>query len=324
MDGQPLKPQELGRIAAHIAKQLITQKIREAESDVLYEEFRPLVGRLMRGTVQRIERGNVIVALEKTEGVLSSRERIPGENYRPGQTLRFLVKDVTRTGQKVRVELTRLGEEFLDALFYEEVPELKDGLVEVVRIARDAGHRSKVAVRSLDPRVDAVGTCVGVKGARIRAVVDELAGERIDIVGYSDDPEEYVVRALKLDGPLGVAVDGEHKVAYVTVPQERLSVAIGRHGQNVRLASELTGWQIEIAPEEVELDIPGVPAEALESLRAAGYETMEDLKQADVEDLTEAEGVTEEMARKLKEYVAGVEERLLFGEETEELSLIHI
>ncbi len=318
IDGRHLRPDELGRIAAHIAKQLIMQKIREAEADVLYREFKERVGELVRGTVQRIERGTVVVDIDGVEAVLPPREKMPNDDYRSGQRMKFIIKSVTKQGQKVKVELSRLGEEFIKHLFEEVVPELREGIVEIVGVARDAGHRTKIAVATKDPRVDPVGAFVGVKGARIRGIVEELGGERIDVVSYSEDAEEYVIRALKIDGDIAISVDEKHRVAYVTVPTDRLSVAIGRHGQNVRLASRLTGWQIEIAPETVEIDIEGVPEEVIENLYDAGYQTLEDIKEAPVEELCEVEGVTPEIVAKIKDYIKRVEERLIYGEEGEQ------
>jgi len=318
IDGRHLRPDELGRIAAHIAKQLIMQKIREAEADVLYREFKERVGELVRGTVQRIERGTVVVDIDGVEAVLPPREKMPNDDYRSGQRMKFIIKSVTKQGQKVKVELSRLGEEFIKHLFEEVVPELREGIVEIVGVARDAGHRTKIAVATKDPRVDPVGAFVGVKGARIRGIVEELGGERIDVVSYSEDAEEYVIRALKIDGDIAISVDEKHRVAYVTVPTDRLSVAIGRHGQNVRLASRLTGWQIEIAPETVEIDIEGVPEEVIENLYDAGYQTLEDIKEAPDEELCEVEGVTPEIVAKIKDYIKRVEERLIYGEEGEQ------
>jgi len=318
IDGERLRPDELGRIAAHIAKQLIMQKIREAEADVLYREFKERVGELVRGTVQRMERGTVVVDIDGVEAVLPPREKMPNDDYRPGQRMKFIIKSVTKQGQKVRVELSRLGENFIKYLFEEVVPELREGIVEIVGVARDAGHRTKIAVATKDPRVDPVGALVGVKGARIRGIVEELGGERIDVVSYSENAEEYVVQALKIDGDIAISVDEEHRVAYVTVPTDKLSVAIGRHGQNVRLASRLTGWQIEIAPETVEIDIEGVPEEAIENLYDAGYQTLEDIKEAPDEELCKVEGVTPEIVAKIKDYIRRVEERLIYGEEGEQ------
>lgn len=314
LDGEPLQPVELGRIAAHLAKQLIMQKIREAEAEVVYKEYRELLGCVVPGRVQRIERGSVIVELERTEGVLHQKGRIPGENYRAGARMRFLVVDVTLQGQKVKVELNRSSEDFLRHLFENEVPEIQEGIVEIVGVARDAGHRAKVAVRSKDARVDPVGACVGVKGARIRSIVEELNGERIDIVAYSDTPEEFIAWALKLNEDIGITTDKEHKIAYVTVPSDKLSIAIGKHGQNVHLASQLTGWQIEIAPEEVVLDIQGVPAEVINNLQDAGFDTLEDLKNASIDELCRVDGVDEGAARKIKEFIERMEEKLVFGE----------
>jgi len=272
------------------------------------------VGCVVSGRVQRVEHGNVIVELDRTEGILPQRGRIPGENYRIGARMRFLVVDVTQQGQKVRVELNRNSEDFLALLFESEVPEIQDGVVEIVGVARDAGHRAKVAVRSKDPKVDPVGACVGVKGARIRSIVEELNGERIDIVAYSETPEEFIAWALKLDEAIGISADRENKIAYVTVPADKLSIAIGRHGQNVHLASKLTGWQIEIAPEEVVLDIQGVPAEVISNLQDAGYSTLEDLKNASIEELCRVEGVDEDVAKKIKDFIEQMEEKLVFGE----------
>jgi len=315
LEGEKLHPTELGRIAAHLAKQLIMQKIHEAEAEVVYKEYRELVGRVIPGTVQRIERGNVIVDMERTEGFLPQKGRVAGEVYKVGARMRFLVVNVVKQGQKVRVELDRASEDFLRLLFESEVPDIQEGIVEIVGVARDAGHRSKVAVRSKDPRVDPVGACVGVKGARIRSIVEELNGERIDIVAYSDTPEEFIAWALKLDEAVGITTDREHKIAYVTVPSDKLSIAIGKHGQNVNLASRLTKWQIEIAPEEVVLDIEGVPAEVINRLQNEGYNTLNDLKAASIEELCEVEGVDERIAKRIKEFIVKMEEKLVFGEE---------
>ncbi len=265
MDGHTIDPEELGRIAALTAKQVIMQKIREAERDVVYEDFEKKQEHLLTGIIQRVEGPNVIVNLGRTEGILPQRERIEGETYHPGDRLKFYVMDVKKSGQKVKVVLSRSHPDLIGTLFEMEVPEISEGIIEIKGIAREAGQRSKIAVLSNDPRVDCVGACVGVRGARIKSIVSELNGEKIDIVEWSDDHNTFVGNALKPAEDAVITLNEQNGTAVVSLPQDQLSLAIGKRGQNVRLASKLTGFDIDIVSAEGSEDVKktgkGVPAE---------------------------------------------------------------
>ena len=241
-------PAELGRIAAQATKQGIIQKLREAERDVVYEDFDKRVAKIVTGKVQRFEGDNIIINLGKTEALLPREERVRGENLHVGQTVRILVTNVTKIGTRVRIIVSRASADLVKELFRLEVPEIADGIIEVKRIVRDPGYRTKVAVLSHDPKIDCQGACVGVRGSRIRAITDELNGEKVDIVKWSDSLEELVVNALK---PAEIDIDNiypdeETRSVLVLVDEKQLSLAIGKRGQNVRLASRLCGWNIDI------------------------------------------------------------------------------
>ena len=247
---QEIDPAELGRIAAQTAKQVMMQKIREAERDVISQDFADRVNTIVNGTVQRFEGPNIVVNLPRTEGFLPRSEQIHNESYHVGERLRALVLEVRAVGIRVRVILTRSHPEFVRRLFELEVPEVADGLVEIKAIAREAGYRTKVAVHSIDPRVDCVGACVGVQGARIRSIVDELNGEKIDIVRWSDQMDMLISNTLKPAEIRAIHLDEEKRHALVIVPDDQLSLGIGKRGQNVRLAAKLTGWEIDIKSAE--------------------------------------------------------------------------
>lgn len=242
----PFPASKLGRIAAQTAKQTIMQKIREAERSNVYNEYKDRVGDIVTGTVKMMARKDVYVELGKTEAVLPAKERLPGEDYSTGSVVRAYVLRVQNDASGPAITLSRACPEFVKALFRLDVAEVADGVVEVVAVARDPGRRSKVAVRSLDPALDPVGACVGVQGARVKGIVRELNNEKLDIVKYSDDPEAYAREALKPAMPTTLRVDEKTHTIHATVPEEKLSLAIGRSGQNVRLASQLTGWKISI------------------------------------------------------------------------------
>lgn len=242
----PFPASKLGRIAAQTAKQTIMQKIREAERSNVYNEYKDRVGDIVTGTVKMMARKDVYVELGKTEAVLPAKERLPGEDYSTGSVVRAYVLRVQNDASGPAITLSRACPEFVKALFRLDVAEVADGVVEVVAVARDPGRRSKVAVRSLDPALDPVGACVGVQGARVKGIVRELNNEKLDIVKYSDDPEAYAREALKPATPTTLRVDEKTHTIHATVPEEKLSLAIGRSGQNVRLASQLTGWKISI------------------------------------------------------------------------------
>jgi transcription termination/antitermination protein NusA len=241
-----IDPSELGRIAAQTAKQVMIQKIREAERDSISHEYEERVFTVVTGTVQRFEGPNIVVSLSRTEGFLPRSEQIPGESYHVGERVRALILEVRSVGSRVRVVLTRTHPEFVRQLFQLEVPEVADEIVEIRGLAREPGHRTKIAVDSNDPRVDCVGACVGVQGSRIRSIVDELNGEKIDIVRWSDDIDMLIANTLKPAEVHAIDLNEDRKHALVIVLDDQLSLAIGKRGQNVRLAAKMTTWDIDI------------------------------------------------------------------------------
>jgi len=245
-------PEELGRIAAQMAKQIIIQKIREAERDVIYAEYSDRMGTLVNGTVQRFEGATLIMNLGRVEGIIPKGEQIPSESYRVGERIRAIISEVRKAGSRVKIVLSRTSPDFVRTLFELEVPEIGERVVQIKGISREAGHRTKIAVHSVDAKVDAVGACVGVRGSRIKIIVDELNGEKIDIVRWSPDPQTYIVSALKPAEISEIELDEEAVRAQVVVEEDQLSLAIGKHGQNVRLASQLVGWEIDIVGIEEE------------------------------------------------------------------------
>ncbi len=238
-----------GRIAAQTAKQVIIQKVRDAERDIIYNEFQERQGELVNGIVQRFERGNIIVDLGRTEAVLLPRDQVPREAYRQGDRIRAYVMDIKKTPKGPQILLSRTHPGLLIKLFELEVPEISEGIVKIEAAAREPGGRAKIAVSSRDPDVDPVGACVGMKGSRVQAVVQELRGEKIDIVPYSEDPIRFVVNALAPAEVSDVRVDEENRTMEVLVADDQLSLAIGKRGQNVRLAAKLTGWKLDIKSE---------------------------------------------------------------------------
>lgn len=242
----PTEPKDFGRIAAQTAKQVIIQKIKDAERDKIFSEFKQREGDLVTGTVKRNSHGNIIVAVGRAEAIVPYREQSPRENFKPGDRIRAYLLEVEKSPRGAQVILSRASQELVRGLFELEVPEIYDGTVEIKAIAREAGSRTKVAVKSNDPNVDAVGACVGMKGSRVRAVVEELSGEKIDIVRWSEDPVELCANALNPADILDIDVESEKGTIRVLVPQDQLSLAIGKRGQNARLASKLIGWSIDI------------------------------------------------------------------------------
>ena len=245
-------PENFGRIAAQSAKQVITQRIREAERKLVLDEVLSKKGTLITGIIQRRDERNVIVNIGKTDAIMPSREQIPGEYYKPGNRIRVFVLDVKETSRLPQVIVSQAHPEIVRELFELEVPEIEDGIVEIKSIAREAGFRTKLAVWSNDPSVDSVGACIGPRGSRIQTIVGELKNEKIDIVRYSQDPVEYIVNALSPARIISVDIladDENRKEVFVIVPDDQLSLAIGREGQNVRLAHRLTGWKIDIKSE---------------------------------------------------------------------------
>jgi N utilization substance protein A len=325
-DGARMDPSELGRIAAQTAKQVIIQKIREAERDSLFEEFEDQRGDLVTGTVQRFEGGAVLVNLGKTDALLPRSEQIPGESHHPNERIRAVILDVRKVGQRVKIILSRTHPDFVRRLFELEIPEIADQIITIRALAREAGYRSKVAVSSIDSKVDAVGACVGVRGTRIKNIVDELGGERIDIVRWNESLQVLIPNALQpaeIDEVMLCQLLGR---AIVLVREDQLSLAIGRRGQNVRLASKLVGWDIEIMTSE-ELDeliekavaaftrIDEVDTDLAEKLVEQGILSYDDLSVMEISDLVNTiEGLSEDQA---VEIVARAE--TLAEEQAEEL-----
>ncbi len=302
IDSRKVEPEELGRIAAQTAKQVIIQKIREAEQDVLYDDYLKRVGTLVHGTVQRFEGANVIINLGKAEGILPRSEQIYSESYQPGDRLRLHISEVKKTGSKVRIVVSRTDPQLVQRLFEMEVPEIAEHIIAIKSIAREAGYRSKIAVESNDPKIDCVGACVGVRGSRIKSIVEELNGEKIDIVRWSDNPYELVAEALKPAKVGDIYLEESEHMATVVVDDSQLSLAIGRRGQNVRLASRLSRWDIDIvsktqlaerANESISelASIAPIGDETAAVLYRAGFETLQDLADAGTEKLAAMPGI---------------------------------
>ncbi len=249
-DEQPVELESLGRIVANVAKQVIMQHLRESERDLLYAEFAGRQHTIVSGTVRRIERGNVIVQIGRPEAILPRDEQIPGEIYRPNTSLRAYLLKVETRGQRVKLVLSRTHVDFVRELFFQEVPEVADGLIEIKGLVREPGRRTKIAVASEDPRIDPVGSCVGVRGSRITKIADELGGEKIDIIPWAEDPAQFIINSLKPAGILRVSYDEFRDRANVVVSQDQLPLAIGKAGQNVRLSARLTRYKIDISSEE--------------------------------------------------------------------------
>ena len=321
-NGQPIDPEELGRIAAQSAKQMMIQKIREAESDVIFGDFEARKNTIMTGIVQRYEAGGLIINLGKTEGVMGRKDLIPGDSYRPGDRIRALVIDVRKVASKVRIILSRTAPEFVVKLFELEVPEILEKLVVVKAIVRNAGYRTKIAIESADPRIDCVGACVGVRGSRIKNIVSELNGEKIDVIPWDDRPEVFIANALKPAEIAGLEIDEESRAARVIVQQDQLSLAIGKRGQNVRLASKLTGWQLDIVTEQERQAVaqalletlkqaPEIPEDVAKTMSTAGYMSVEDILARGAETLSTLEGIAPEKA---DEIIKAIKQRLEAGE----------
>jgi len=322
---EPLPPIDFGRIAAQNAKQVIVQKVRDAERERMYEEYKDRIGEIVHGAVKRVEYGNVIVDLGRGEAIIRRDETLPRETFRPGDRVRAYVYDVRREQRGPQIFLSRTHPEFMARLFGQEVPEIYDGVVEVVSVARDPGSRAKIAVRSKDGSIDPVGACVGMRGSRVQAVVNELQGEKIDIIQWTPDVASFVVNALAPAEVSKVVLDEEAERIEVVVPDEQLSLAIGRRGQNVRLASQLTGWDIDIMTEAEEserrqkefaartqrfieaLDVDETLAQLLAS---EGFATVDEVAYVDPREISSIEGLDEQTAEELQERARGYLDRI--------------
>ena len=239
-------PMAFGRIAAQTAKQVVTQRIKEAERTIIYDEFSAKEHKVVTGTVQRIEKRNVYLDIGRTEAFLSQNEQVPGEVYDFHKRMKVYVTEVRKTTKGTIVNVSRTRPAFVGCLFEEEIPEIKDGIVQIKSISREVGSRTKIAVMSTDENIDPIGACIGAKGTRVQVIVDELGGEKIDIVKYSDDPAEFIKASLNPAEVVSLDIDVENKEAHVVVPFHQLSLAIGKEGQNARLAARLTGYKIDI------------------------------------------------------------------------------
>ena len=312
---EALPPLEYGRIAAQSAKQVIVQKVREAERDRQYQEFKDRIGDIVNGVVKRVEYGNVVVDLGRGEAIVRRDEMLPRETFRNGDRIRAFIYDVRREARGPQIFLSRTHPQFMAKLFAQEVPEIYDGIVEVKSVARDPGSRAKIAVISRDSSVDPVGACVGMRGSRVQAVVNELQGEKIDIIPWTADPANFVVNALAPAEVAKVVLDEERQRMQVVVPDQQLSLAIGRRGQNVRLASQLTGWDIDIVTEQEESENRQAEFEKrtklfIESLNvdevvgqllaSEGFGSVEELAVVDEKELAGIEGFDEETASELQ------------------------
>lgn len=313
IDGEVLDSEEaVGRIGAQTAKQVMIQKIREAERDALYEEYDDLLNHMVSGIIQRYEGGTATVALANVEAILPRSEQIPGETHHANERVRATVYEVRKAGSRVKVILSRRSPSLVQRLFEQEIPEIADGVIEVRGISREPGYRSKVAVSSSDARVDCVGACVGVRGNRIKNIVDELAGERIDIVRWDEDLEVLIPNALSPATVEQVILCKMLGRAIVLVSEDQLSLAIGRRGQNVRLASKLSGWDIEIMTQEELAEsidravdgfsqLEGMTIELAEKLVEEGFLSYDDLSIIEPDDLMQMGGLSEDQVNLIVE-----------------------
>ncbi len=331
-DGKEVTSADFGRIAAQTAKQVIIQKIREAERDVIFNDFQSRVGDITNGTVHHIEKQGIIVDLGRTEGILPPKEQMPREKYNQGERIRAYVLEVKKTTRGPQIILSRVHPGLVKRLFELEVPEIYEGIVEIKSVSREAGDRCKIAVWSKDDKIDSVGACVGMRGQRVKNIVRELNGEKIDIVRWNQDVKEYITNALSPAKVLSIKANKEEQKVEVLVDDDQLSLSIGKHGQNVRLAAKLTNWGIDIksrthVQQEKELEkekkekeevreaeeaqakteerpfpsaqLPGIGPKIEKVLKDSGFDTLEKLAAASLEDLTEIKGIGVKSAVKI-------------------------
>jgi len=309
-----IAPGNFGRIAAQTAKQVIIQKIKEAERKSIFAEYKKREGDIIAGIVKKQSHSNVIVDLGRTEGILPFKEQSPRDVYRFGERMKFCLQEVSEKERGPQIILSRAAPEMVRLLFEMEVPEIYDGVVEIRSLAREAGYRTKVAVVSHDANVDAVGACVGMKGMRVRTIVDELRGEKIDVIKWSDDIKTFVANALSPAEITNIVVDEQLKSILVTVSHDQLSVAIGKRGQNARLASKLTDWEVDIIDEkrlreetvlfeediiDELMELPGVGEKTAQILREGGYITTRKIANASADDIASLPGIGRKTAEKI-------------------------
>ena len=312
---EQLPPMDFGRIAAQSAKQVIVQKVREAERDRQYDEYKDRIGEIVNGTVKRVEYGNVIVDLGRGEAIIRRDELIPRENYKYGDRVRAYVYDVRREQRGPQIFLSRTHPQFMAKLFTMEVPEIYDGIIEIKSVARDPGSRAKIAVISRDSSIDPVGACVGMRGSRVQAVVGELQGEKIDIIPWSQDAASFIVNALQPAEVAKVVLDEDAERIEVVVPDDQLSLAIGRRGQNVRLASQLTGWDIDILTEQEEserrqkefverstlfMEALNVDEMVGQVLASEGFTSVEEVAFVEADEISSIDGFDEDTASEIQ------------------------
>jgi len=313
---QPLPSFDFGRIAAQTAKQVISQKVREAERQRQYQEYKDRVGEIVVGTIKRVDNQSITIDLGRAEAIIKKDQMIPREQLRPGDRLRCFIIEVSEQAKGPQIFLSRASNDFLAALFTQEVPEIYDGIIEIKGVAREPGSRAKISAFSNDPSIDPVGACVGMRGSRVQAVVSELQGEKIEIIPWTEDPVTFVINALAPAVPSKVVMDEDATRMEVVVPDDQLSLAIGRRGQNVRLASQLTGWFVDILTEAEEsekrqeefserskifieaLDIDDVIAHLMVS---EGFVTISEIAEASLEELMSIEGFDEDLSRELSQ-----------------------
>jgi len=318
--GIKMDPDTFGRIAAQSAKQVIMQRLKEAERDIVYDDFIDRRGEIVNGIVQRFDRGSIIVNLGRAEAELPHKEQIPRESYKQGDRIRAYILDVRKISRGPQIILSRTHPNIVAILFENEVPEISEGIVQIMQVAREPGGRAKIAVTSKDSDVDPVGACVGMKGRRVQAVVQELRGEKIDIVTWDPDSAKFICNALAPAEITRVIVDEDNHSMEVVVPDDQLSLAIGKRGQNVRLAAKLTGWRLDVVGETKYnetlkdgyrslLDLTGVGEKTATELYDSDFRSARDVAVSTVEDLTVVKGISEEKAEALiveaNEYLAG-------------------
>ena len=302
LDGKEINDPRFGRIAAQTAKQVIIQKIREAEREAIFTEYSHKTGDIVSGTVHRIESKAIIVDFGKTEGILPAREQSPLDGFRQGNVVRAYVMEVKKTSKGPEVILSRTHPDLVTQFFEMEVPEIHDGLVKVKAVSREAGSRTKIAVTSTDEKIDCVGSCVGVRGQRVKSIVRELGGEKIDIIRYSDDVETYIKNAMAPAELKKITLNPDRQSAEILVEDDQLSLAIGKKGQNVRLASKLIGWELDVrsATQKIPLSsLEGVGEKTEAILSEAGIRGLRDLLKKTVEELSEIPGIGPKTAEKI-------------------------